>query len=187
MSRTTLVSFITAFGRADLAYKIATNTTYPGWGYMVENGATTIWELWNGNTAAPNMNSYNHVMLLGDLIIWYYENLAGIKSSREMTGFKEIIMNPELFDRLDYVNASYKSMHGIIKSNWKKEDGKFKWDITVPCNSKAKVYIPTQLQTDVTESDGDIKKAEGVKFLKLEDGRAILEVGSGEYHFESKY
>ena len=181
-----LMRCLTDFGSADLAYKIATNTTYPGWGYMVENGATTIWELWNGNTAAPNMNSYNHVMMLGDLIVWYYENLAGIKSSLKNPGFKEIIMKQELIHGLDYVNSSYKSMHGVIKSNWKKEDGKFKWDITVPCNSKAKVYIPTQLQTDVTESDGDIKKAEGVKFLKLEDGRAILEVGSGEYHFESK-
>lgn len=55
---------LTENGRADLAYKLASNTTFPSWGYMVENGATTIWELWNGNTAAPNMNSYNHVMLL---------------------------------------------------------------------------------------------------------------------------
>jgi alpha-L-rhamnosidase len=57
-----------------LAYQLASNTTYPSWGYMIENDATTIWELWNGNTAAPDMNSYNHVMLLGDLIIWFYEN-----------------------------------------------------------------------------------------------------------------
>ena len=57
-------------GFADVAYLLATNKTYPSWGYMVEQGATTIWELWNGNTANPEMNSGNHVMLLGDLISW---------------------------------------------------------------------------------------------------------------------
>ncbi len=72
-----LMRTLTAYGRADLAYRLASTTTYPGWGYMVANGATTIWELWNGNTADPKMNSQNHVMLLGDLLIWYYEDLAG--------------------------------------------------------------------------------------------------------------
>jgi len=60
-------------GRADLAYAIATQRDYPSWGYMIEHGATTIWELWNGNTADPAMNSGNHVMLIGDLVIWFYE------------------------------------------------------------------------------------------------------------------
>ncbi|WP_223255360.1 family 78 glycoside hydrolase catalytic domain [Flavobacterium sp. LM4] len=71
-----LMRTLTNFGRGDLAYKLASNKTYPSWGYMVENGATTIWELWNGNTADPTMNSQNHVMLLGDLLIWYYENMG---------------------------------------------------------------------------------------------------------------
>jgi alpha-L-rhamnosidase len=65
-------------GRADLVYGLATKTTYPSWGYMVANGATTIWELWNGNTADPTMNSGNHVMLVGDLVIWLYEYVVGI-------------------------------------------------------------------------------------------------------------
>ena len=69
-----LMRGLTQYGNVDLAYKIATNDTYPSWGYMVRKGATTIWELWNGDTADPAMNSGNHVMLLGDLIIWYYED-----------------------------------------------------------------------------------------------------------------
>ena len=59
---------LTDNGRPDLAYEIATQKTYPGWGYMIEHGATTIWELWNGNTADPTMNSGNHVMLVGDFV-----------------------------------------------------------------------------------------------------------------------
>ena len=69
-------------GQADLAYRIATQKTYPGWGYMVEQGATTVWELWNGNTADPAMNSGNHVMQIGDLAVWMYEYLAGIRTDR---------------------------------------------------------------------------------------------------------
>ena len=63
---------LTQHGAGDLAYTIATNRTYPSWGYMIDKGATTIWELWNGDTADPAMNSGNHVMLLGDLLTWYY-------------------------------------------------------------------------------------------------------------------
>ncbi|WP_423128633.1 glycoside hydrolase family 78 protein [Gaoshiqia sp. Z1-71] len=137
-----LMRVLTDNGRADLAFRLATNKTYPSWGYMVENGATTIWELWNGNTAAPNMNSYNHVMMLGDLIIWFYENLAGIKSSDESPGFKKIIMKPEPVEGLSFVDASYQSVYGEIKSRWQRKGKTFSWDITVPANTKALVYLP---------------------------------------------
>jgi len=79
---------LTKYGRPDLALKIAENTTYPSWGYMIKEGATTIWELWNGNTADPGMNSRNHVMLLGDFVVWVYQDLAGIKANPEKPGYK---------------------------------------------------------------------------------------------------
>ncbi len=181
-----LMRTLTENGRSDLAFRIATNTTYPGWGYMIENGATTIWELWNGNTAAPDMNSYNHVMMLGDLIIWYYENLAGIKSDPDYPGFKKIIMNPEIIDELDFVKASYNSVHGLVKSEWKKEDNKFYWDLTIPGNSKAVISIPANKRSDVSESGIKATEAEGIRFLKMQDGRAMFEIGSGEYHLTSE-
>ena len=105
-------------GMEDLAYRIATQTTYPSWGYMVDNGATTFWELWNGNTAAPDMNSQNHVMLMGDLLIWYFEDLAGIRSHPDHPAFKKILMKPTFPEGLDHVDASYQSVHGTIKSHW---------------------------------------------------------------------
>jgi alpha-L-rhamnosidase len=182
-----LMRVLTENGRADVAWEIATNTTYPGWGYMIENGATTIWELWNGNTAAPNMNSYNHVMLLGDLIVWYYENLAGIKSNPEKPGFKEIIMKPEIIDGLDFVKASYYSIHGLIKSEWEKVANTFSWNITVPGNSKALVFIPANAKSDITENGEKATSVKGIKFLRMEQDRAVFEVGSGEYHFKSKF
>lgn len=179
-----LMRSLTENGRADLAYKLATNTTFPSWGYMVENGATTIWELWNGNTAAPNMNSYNHVMLLGDLIIWYYENLAGIKSKQP--GFREIEMNPVLVEELDFVEAEYESVHGTIRSKWEKSNKDFSWDISIPANTTAVVYLPADSRKNIKENGKDLSRVEGVDFVKMEDDRAVIKIGSGDYSFTSE-
>lgn len=138
-----LMRALTEFGRLDMAYKLATLTDYPSWGYMAENGATTIWELWNGNTAAPEMNSGNHVMILGDLLVWYYEYLGGIKALKP--GFKEIRLKPYVPAGLDWVTCSYYSVYGQIKSEWKVKDGKFVWTFTIPANTTAKVWLPGDL------------------------------------------
>lgn len=172
-------------GRGDLAFRIATNKTYPGWGYMVEKGATTIWELWNGDTANPKMNSQNHVMLLGDLIIWYYENLAGIKCAPDSPGFGKIIMKPDFTEGLSFVNSSYKSMHGLIKSSWKKGEDALKWDIEIPANSVAEIYMPGDLNS-VFESNKPAAKVKGVKYLRSENGRSVFLIGSGTYSFKVK-
>jgi alpha-L-rhamnosidase len=177
---------LTDNGRHDLALKIAENTTYPSWGYMIENGATTIWELWNGNTAAPDMNSGNHVMLLGDLMVWYYEDLAGIKSNPANPAFKNIIMKPYPVGNLKFVKANYLSTYGPIKSEWHLNSAQFNWDISIPANTTATIYIPAEKEGDVTESGKQASKTEGVKFVKIEDGRAIYEIGSGSYHFVAK-
>lgn len=172
-----LMRTLTKFGRADLAYQIATNRTYPSWGYMLENGATTIWELWHGNVANPKMNSQNHVMLLGDLIVWYYESLAGIKAAEP--GFKTIEMKPEFIEGLDFVNASHESIQGLIKSHWTKTDEQLTWNITIPANTTALVYFPAKEKTDVTSPQN-----EGFEFVKTENDRVVYEVKSGEYAFE---
>lgn len=177
---------LTDNGRPDLALKIAENTTYPSWGYMIENGATTIWELWNGNTAAPDMNSGNHVMLLGDLIVWLYQDLAGIKSDLTNPGYKGIIMKPYPVGNLKFVKASYLSMYGLIKSEWHIRGRKFNWEISIPANTTATIYVPAEKESDVTESGKEASKCAGVKFVRLENGRAVYEIGSGNYHFISK-
>jgi alpha-L-rhamnosidase len=178
-----LMRWLTKYGRADIAYKLASNTTYPSWGYMVENGATTIWELWNGNTANPSMNSQNHVMLLGDLLIWMYENLAGIHSDTNEVAFRKIIMKPSFDVDLDFVKASYQSPYGPIKTYWKKESGQLNWNITVPANSTAVVYIPAKENTEVKEGNKSASLSEGIRFLKMENGNAVFEIGSGNYSF----
>jgi len=178
---------LTEYGNTDLAFKLASNTTYPSYGYMVENGATTIWELWNGNTADPNMNSQNHVMMLGDLITWFYENLAGIRTDKESVGFKKIFMKPSPPVDLDFVDASYKSAYGLIKSSWKKNNGILEWNISIPANTSARIFIPARSIEDVTASGKSLRQADDIQLLPFwKEGTVVVEVSSGAYQFRSK-
>jgi alpha-L-rhamnosidase len=181
-----LMRGFTNYGRPDVAYTIATKRDYPSWGYMADHGATTIWELWNGNTADPAMNSGNHVMLLGDLIVWYYENLAGIKSNENQPGYKQIEMKPSFVEGLNFVNASYHSIHGLIKSEWKKTADQFSWNISIPANTKAVVYLPAASVNDVAEGGKNISTVDGIRFLRTEGDRTVVEIGSGNYSFTTK-
>jgi alpha-L-rhamnosidase len=178
-----LMRWLTKFGRADIAYQLASNKTYPSWGYMAENGATTIWELWNGNTANPAMNSQNHVMLLGDLLIWMYENLGGIQSDASEAGYKKIVMKPSFVKELDQVTATYASPYGTIASHWKKGKGELKWSVSVPGNTTALVYVPAASESEVREGGAAVRKRSGVKFIRMEAGNAVFEIGSGNYQF----
>ena len=136
-----LMHALTVMGRTDLAWMLATNKQYPSWGYMAEHGATTIWELWNGDTASPKMNSGNHVMLLGDLLSWLFEHIAGIGAAD--VGFKHISMNPDFsVDEIDNIDASYNSIYGRIVSRWKKEHGQLLWHIEIPPNTQATALLP---------------------------------------------
>ena len=151
-----LMHGLTEMGRTDLAWLLATNKKYPSWGYMAQHGATTIWELWNGDTASPKMNSGNHVMLLGDLLSWLYEDVAGIRSAAP--GFKKILLKPDFsVDEMDDIEGSYESIYGTISSRWKKANGRLNWQVSIPANTTATVCLP----------DGSQK-----------------EIGSGDHHFE---
>ena len=178
-----LMRGLTDNGAVDLAYKLATNRTYPSWGYMMEKGATTIWELWNGDAANPMMNSGNHQMLLGDLLIWYYENLAGIKSDTREVGFKKVIMNPVYPEGLDFVEASLNSKYGLIKSAWKKTESGLEWNITIPPNTSAEVYLPTTDSKKVTESGKAIEQTLNAGVGADTKDKGVLLIGSGTYKF----
>ncbi|MBW1769126.1 MAG: alpha-rhamnosidase, partial [Deltaproteobacteria bacterium] len=172
-------------GRPDVAYKIATQKTYPSWGYMIENGATTIWELWNGNTADPAMNSHNHVMLVGDLCTWMHEYLAGIRQGAGSVGFKKIVIDPVIVGDLTSAHSCYKSQYGRIFSDWKIEGEQLALKVVIPVNTTATVYVPAEKVENVTESGKAAVKSQGLKFLQMEDGKAVFSAGSGEYKFVS--
>jgi alpha-L-rhamnosidase len=173
-------------GHAGAAYRLAAQRTYPSWGYMVTHGATTIWELWNGDTADPAMNSGNHLMLVGDLVTWFYENLAGIRPDPAQPAFKHIIMHPTPVGDLTYVKASYESSYGKIVSDWKIAGGRFIWNLTVPPNTTATVYVPAKDAATVTEGGRPASKETGIKYLRTEAEAAVYEIGSGNYKFEAR-
>jgi len=170
-------------GRPDLAYTIATQTTYPSWGYMISKGATTVWELWNGDTADAGMNARNIVMLIGDLNIWLHEYVAGIRPSAP--GFKIIMIKPEPVGELTWARANYDSIRGPIGCEWHQSFGKFELQVTIPANTTATVYLPAKAVASVTEGGQALAKISGVKSVKMEAGRAVVEIGSGSYRFES--
>ena len=174
---------LTDNGRPDIVHGFVTATTYPSWGYMAAKGATTIWELWNGDTADPSMNSGNHVMLVGDLVIWLYEHLAGIASDPASPGFKQIVMTPTPVGDLATVRATHMSPYGEICSAWTRTTGVFTWDVTVPVNTTATLSIPCTKGAHVYEGHVPVASAKGVRVLREEDGCLVCSVGSGQYAF----
>ena len=171
-----LMQTLTHRGQLELAYRLATQDTYPGWGYMIKKGATTIWELWNGDFADPAMNSGNHVMMIGDLLSWYYEDLAGIKNDPADVAFRKIWMQPCFPRELGSVSASFDSPFGVIRSAWKLdyEEDDLDWEVTVPAGSSATVVLPAVFNVD---PDGCAAEVEG-------DFQKIF-VPSGTYHFKT--
>ena len=179
-------------GRADVAYTIAAQTTYPSWGYMTGKGATTVWELWNGDTADPGMNSHNHLMLVGDLGIWFFEYLAGVKCAPDSPGFRNIRIAPHVVSDLTYVDASVKTIRGSVASRWSKVDDSFTLDVTIPANSDAEISIPklNWKQIAIKESGRVVWEKRhyvggvpGIHAGRDADGWITLDVGSGSYKF----
>ncbi len=170
-------------GHGDVAYAMATQTTYPSLGYMTTKGATTIWELWNGDTADPAMNSGNHLMLVGDLVTWLYEDVAGIAPDEDDPGFHHVVMRPTLVGDLTQARATYRSYYGKVGSAWQRDGAALSWVVTVPANASATVYVPAGNAAAVTESSQPAAQAAGVRFLRSEGGAAVFEVGSGTYRF----
>lgn len=129
------------------------------------------------------MNSGNHVMLLGDLIVWYYECLAGIRNAPGSTAFSHILMEPCPVEGLDRVEASFRSPRGRIVSNWRKEKGRFEWEVVIPANCRATLGIPCSDPASVLEGGREAARADGVRFAGNSEGRARFEIGSGHYRF----
>lgn len=174
---------LTDIGRPDLAYRIAAREEYPSWGYMANQGATTIWELWNGNTADPAMNSGNHVMLIGDLITWLYEDLAGVAPHPQGDGFTRLLLRPNPPQDLEWAEASFASPSGRIESRWERTDRGLVWRVLVPPGATAEAHLPAASLQKVTESDMPLADAVGVKVSDQGGSRVVVELESGRYEF----
>jgi len=174
-------------GYQDEAYRILNLRDFPSWGMMMANGATTIWERWDGYVKDrgfqnPGMNSFNH-WALGAIGEWVWRNIAGINPDESAPGYEHFIIAPRPGGGLEWVKASYESIRGRISSEWKSERRKFTLQLTVPANTTATVYLPTDKAQDITESGRNIQQADGVTWVGMERGSAVLRVSSGKYLF----
>lgn len=169
-----LLEALSEHGHVNLAYQIATKTTYPSWGYMLENGATTLWERWEHRTAS-GMNSHNHPML-GSIAAWFFKSLAGIRVDAAHPGFKRFKIHPLFPEDLDSVEASYECPYGRISSDWQQEADGRKLRVTVPPNTTALVRLPASDDQTVV-----INPTRSKTTHDLRDGFAEFELGPGEH------
>ena len=165
-------------GRDDLAWSMLTQESYPGWLHMINQGATSIWEAWDGE------NSQNHPTL-GCVGFWLYQGLAGIRPDPTASGFKRIVIHPAVVGDLTWARAHYDSMPGQIRSEWKRDGNRFTLNVTIPVNTTATVFLPTDAAAAVQESGRPVASAQPVTFLRSEPGSAVFAVGSGSYSFRS--
>jgi alpha-L-rhamnosidase len=165
-----------------LAWELAKQTTYPSWGYMVKQGATTVWELWNSDKAGPGMNSRNH-FCLGAVGEWYYESLAGI--GPEQPGFQTLHIAPQPVGDLTWVKASLDCPYGTVVSNWKLEGGDLLLDITIPANTSALVIVPTFGRSDVAISEGTTKVVQGGRSIATVAGLTLLSADANGVTFRA--
>jgi alpha-L-rhamnosidase len=177
-----MLDVLTEHGRADVAYRVATQRTHPGWGYMIESGATTLWEAWQ---ADDRVLSHNHPMF-GSVSEWLYKALAGIEPDPDAVGFDRVTIRPNVAGDLMWARATYRSIRGPITSSWRVEGDTFSLDVALPPGVIATVYVPTSDASAVTESGLSAEDAEGVELVGEPDGMAAYEVGSGEYQFSSR-
>jgi alpha-L-rhamnosidase len=192
-----LLPELSLVGQHDLAVFLLQSHEFPSWGYEIDQGATTIWERWDSFTKEDgfgrhnaSMNSFSHYAF-GAVCEWMFRTLAGIQS--DGPGYSKIIIRPmppspgsnAQHEPIDWVKASYDSIHGRIESQWRLDGDRFKLDVVVPTNTTATVYLPARDSSGVTSNGKPLSQIEGVRFVRIEDGRAVLEVDSGPYHFES--
>lgn len=175
---------LTRFGRNDLAYKLLFQKTWPSWLYPVTEGATTIWERWDGWTRDKGfqdagMNSFNHYAY-GAVGAWLYASVAGLSWDPEQPAYRHILVQPHPGEGLTYARASLRTRFGLAESRWRVEGSKFVLDVVVPPNSTAKVFVPSKSPTEVVEKGG--AKSSGVR-----GDSAVFEIESGRYHFEGPY
>lgn len=201
-----LLPVLSDMGRSDIAYRLLNQETCPSWGYMIKQGATTIWERWDADvemqrilgdvSSEPtfvhhrfgemkNMNSFNH-FALGAVGEWLYRYVAGIDAAPDHPGYEHILIRPRTGGGITHVKGSYRSIRGLITSEWENSAGRFRLNVSIPANTTATVYVPASDSSTVTEGGRPAGDADGVEWFRVEDGTTVFHIGSGTYQFESQ-
>ncbi|MFA5650520.1 MAG: alpha-L-rhamnosidase C-terminal domain-containing protein, partial [Proteiniphilum sp.] len=164
--------------KEEWAYEIANQPTFPGWGHMLGQGATTLWETW---AYSDNMYSQNHPMF-GSINEWFYRSILGINAVDP--GFKKIMIKPQVPEGLSWASGHYNSIQGRIGSTWKIDEDRFYLDVEIPANTVAEIWLPKNKGTIVYESGLKINDSKRILNKRVETNYIVAQVGSGKYNFQ---
>ncbi len=183
---TCMIDTLAAAGHANLMYRVATAKTYPGWGYMVDQGATTIWESWGGRPRAGGGSGADSMIMWATIDEFLYNDLAGIRGpeyygpGQMVPGFRQIEIRPHVVADLTYARASVRTVRGVIASGWKRDAHSLTLDVTIPAGSRAKVSVPTmRLNSVAVAESGKTVFRDGVP--RREGHGVPHRAGSGAY------
>jgi alpha-L-rhamnosidase len=180
---------LTGSGHHEVAAMLLLNETYPSWGYSIKNGATTIWERWDGWTQEkgfqnPSMNSFNHYAF-GAVAGWMFMHLGGIDLGPDKPAYQHIKIAPKPANRITWTKASYKSINGMIEVAWKLDSGVLELEVFVPANTVATLVLPASSVEEIKESDQPLDGHADIRNVRQEPGGITFEVGAGRYLFEA--
>ncbi len=175
-----LLDSLSRAGRGDLAYTIVTQKSYPGWGNMIENGATTLWEHWQGS---DNTYSQNHPMF-GSVSQWLYQWVGGIRPAADAVGFDKIEIDPLIMPQLSAANCRYRSVLGEVSCSWRRIGRRLLVDVEIPIGATARLRLPASLNTPILESGATVVERNGVEHVRRQGEFAEIQIESGKYRFE---
>jgi len=196
---TCMIDTLAAEGHGNLMYRVATAKTYPGWGYMVDQGATTIWETWGGHVMARGYPGAESMIMWATIDEFFYNDLAGIRGpeyygpAQMAPGFRQIEIRPYVVGDLTHAQASVRTVQGVIASGWKKDGNALTLDVTIPTGARAAVSVPaiglknaiiTEGGTVVWKDGAYVKGVAGIAAGKQEVECYTFDVGSGQYQFK---
>jgi alpha-L-rhamnosidase len=179
-----LLEVLSDGGYSDVSYRLLLNVTYPSWGYMVEHGATTMWERWNGDAmrADPGMNSYNHYAY-GAVAEWLYRYAAGVDTDTNDPGFHEIALHPEFDSRLGSLELSWESRYGTVSSSWHMKGETVLWDITIPPNTTARLSLTPEEESRYRMQGKPLDESSAIAKQRQDAGHDLYTIPAGHFSF----
>jgi hypothetical protein len=174
-----LVSALDEGGASQLLFDMNARDDVPGYGFQLKKGATALTESW---PALENVSN-NHLML-GHLMEWFYSGLAGIGQSDSSVAYRDIVIRPEPVGDIHWANGSFVSPYGLIGSSWKKENGRFYLQATIPVNTHATIFLPAGPSNQLLEKGAPVVTQKNCRLLGYKEGKALIRVTSGVYEFE---
>ncbi len=185
-----MLNYLSDHGRDDISFLMLNQRDFPGYGYMIENGATTLWENWD----IQEHDSKNHPMF-GSVSEWFYKSVLGIQQTDSSVAFSDILINPSIVGDLTWAKGSYHSVRGKISSSWERSGSEVHLDVTIPANATATIHVPVLGNAfpdiyegnDLVVSGGKATGKEGViRMTGINNQAAVFRVGSGTYRFVVK-